>query len=95
MSEQTERRKQQYERFKGLFAIARQRYLDAGGDPRRSSGGLGGNDYLTEEERQELFTLGRLLGDVQIVGNEVHCQGRSWTIPVESEKKQDGTKCES
>jgi len=30
MSDSTELRKQQYERFKELFALGRQRYLDAG-----------------------------------------------------------------
>lgn len=37
-----------------LFAIARQRYLDAGGHPLRSSN----EKYITESEQQEFLELG-------------------------------------
>jgi hypothetical protein len=84
MTESTELRKQKYERFKELFALSRQRYLDAGGDPRRSSGSFHGNDYLTEEERKELFALGRELGDVKIVDGYIHTHGRTWKLPENS-----------
>jgi len=93
MTESAELRKQKYERFKELFALSRQRYLKAGGDPRRSSGSLHGNDYLTDEERQELLALGRELGGVHIIGDEVHVSGHSWKIPTKN--NEDAAKCES
>lgn len=44
-----------------LCQIARQRYLDADGDAKISSGTLHNNNYLTEQERNEFFILGRQL----------------------------------
>ena len=58
MTESTKIKKQQYQRLTEIFDIARQRYLDAGGDPHRSSGSLHGNDYLTDEEKREIRHLG-------------------------------------
>lgn len=49
--------KQQYQRLVAIFDMARQRYLDDGGDPNKSSGSLHGNDYLTEEEKKEIRSL--------------------------------------
>lgn len=43
-------------RMKELFAIAAQRYLDAGGEPRKS---VNCNEWLTEEELQEFSDLSR------------------------------------
>ena len=43
------------------MAIARQRFLDAGGDPRHPPSGLKGDDYMTDEERQEALTIARSL----------------------------------
>jgi hypothetical protein len=34
------------------MAIARQRFLEPGGDPRQPASGLKGDDYMTDEERQ-------------------------------------------
>lgn len=66
MREPTELEKQQYQRLIELSDMARQRYLNAGGDPRRSAGSLHGNDYLTDEERKEFLQLGRqVFGDGQ------------------------------
>jgi hypothetical protein len=88
-------RKQKYERFKELFEIARQRYLDAGGDPKHSSGTLHKNDYLTDEERQELFKLGSELSGDRIVGGYIHSQGRMWKLPDNSPLlNQEQTKSE-
>ena len=83
MTNSTER-KQQYERFKELFELGRQRYLDAGGDPRRSSGSLHGNDHLTEVERQEFFTLGRQLSGFYVKDGYAHHLGESWKLPDDS-----------
>jgi hypothetical protein len=59
MREPTELESQQYQRLREIFATARQRYLDAGGDLHRSAGSLNGQDFLTDEEKQEISNLGR------------------------------------
>ncbi len=51
--------KQQYQRMIELLDKARYRYLEAGGDPKRASGSLHGNSYMTAEEKQEFLELGR------------------------------------
>jgi hypothetical protein len=58
MTDSIELKKQQYQRLTEILDIARQRYLDDGGDPNRSSGSLHGDDYLTDEEKQEIRHLG-------------------------------------
>jgi hypothetical protein len=58
MANSTELKKQQYQKLIRIFDAARQRYLDDGGAPNKSSGSLHGNDYLTEEEKQEIRYLG-------------------------------------
>lgn len=88
MREPTELEKKQYERLQELTAIARQRYLDAGGDPRRCPSGRNGDDYMTDEERQESIELTRQIFGVRIIGDEVHCQGRTWKLSVFPAKKQ-------
>ena len=95
MSDSNELKKQQYERFKELFALARQRYLDAGGDPQRSNGSLHNNEYLTEQERKELSILGRKLSEIRIVDGYVHCQGKSWKLPENSPLLQEEIEAES
>jgi hypothetical protein len=84
MSQTPEFKKQQYQRMIVLSDLARQRYLDAGGDPQKCPQGLKNDDYLTEEERREFLTLGRQIFGVKIEKNEVHCQGRSWQLPIQS-----------
>lgn len=91
MRKSTELEKQQYERFKELFALSRQRYLDAGGDPRHCPSGRSDDSYLTDEERQEFIKIGRQIFGVYVKDGYVHCQGRSWPLPV----KQDEVICES
>ena len=46
--------------FEG-FANARQRFLDAGGDPQHPPSGLKGDDYMTDAEREEALTIARSL----------------------------------
>lgn len=58
-------KKQQADRMGELAAIARQRYLEAGGDPLRSAN----ENYLTEEERQEYLQLGRQVFDDEYINN--------------------------
>lgn len=77
----TELQKQQYERIGEIAALGRQRYLDAGGDPRRCPSSLHGNDYLTDAERQEILALARKVFGVYTKGGYVNCQGRSWKLP--------------
>lgn len=59
MREPTELEKKQYQRLREIFTTGRQRYLNAGGNPRRSAGSLNGQDYLTDAEKKEVVELGR------------------------------------
>lgn len=59
MREPTELEKKQYQRLREIFATGRQRYLNAGGNPRLSAGSLNGQDYLTEAEKKEILKLGQ------------------------------------
>ncbi len=54
-------RRQQDRRLGELMALARQRFLDAGGDPRHPPSGLNGDDYMTDAEREEALTIARSL----------------------------------
>jgi hypothetical protein len=49
-------RQQQSRRMGELVKRARQRYLEAGGNPERATNG---NEWMTEEERQEYLNLAR------------------------------------
>lgn len=96
MSDAIELRKQQYERFKELFELGYQRRieLEAKGDTRRRSGKKG-DDYLTEEERQEFFALGRELSGFYVKDGYAHCQGRSWKLPDDSPLLEQEVKSEA
>jgi len=59
MREPTELEKKQYQKLKEIFAIARRRYLEAGGNPQRPGGILNGQNCLTSEEKQEIVRLGK------------------------------------
>ena len=59
MREPTQLETQKYQRLIELFSIARQRYLQAGGNPRQSGGSFNGHDYLTIQEKQEIRQLGK------------------------------------
>lgn len=50
--------KQQYQRLQALFALSRERYLAAGGQP---TGHADGNVYMTPEEKQEFLDIARSL----------------------------------
>lgn len=80
MKKMTELQKQQDARLAEILVLGRQRYLDTGGDPRRCPSGRYGNDYLTDEERQEALMLGRKLAGITVKDGYVHCQGRSWKL---------------
>jgi hypothetical protein len=59
MREPTELEKKQYQRLQEIFNVARQRYLNAGGDPQLPGGSLNGQDCLTVQEKQEIIELGK------------------------------------
>lgn len=61
MTQPINSKRQQYQRLTEIFDIARQRYLDAGGDPTRSSGSLHGDGFLSDEEKAEIRALGKQL----------------------------------
>ncbi len=97
MSNSTELRKKQYERMIELSNLAIQRHLEleAKGDTRRRSGRKG-DDYLTEEERQEFFALGRQLSGFYVKDGYAHCQGQAWKLPENSPLlNQDEVKSEA
>ena len=62
MKESTAILKLKYQRLGEIFARARQRYLEAGGDPRRPTD----NRYLSDEEKKEAFELGTQVFGVQV-----------------------------
>ena len=73
--------KQQVEtKLQALMALAKERYLAAGGNPKQCPSGRKGDDFLTDEEHQEAMLLMRHSAGVRIVGDEVHCQGRIWKM---------------
>lgn len=86
MREPTELEKQQDARLAEIIALGRQRYLDAGGDPRRCPSGRNGDDYLTDSERQEAIMLMRKLAGITVMDGYIHCQGRSWKLPDNGRK---------
>jgi hypothetical protein len=85
MSHSTELRKQQYKRMMELsdLALKRRLELEAAGDTHRRSGRKG-DDYLTEEERQEFFALVRKVSGFYVKDGYAHCQGKSWKLPENS-----------
>lgn len=85
MREQTKVQKQQ-EAIAEIAPLGQQRYLEAGGDPRSCPGGRNGDDYLTDEERQEVLILMRKLAVISIKDGYVHCQGRAWKLPEHESK---------
>lgn len=80
MKEQTDLQKQQDVRLADIMALGRQRYLEAGGDPKRCPSGRNGDDYLTDEERIEAFLLMQKLAGISVKDGFVHCQGRAWKL---------------
>lgn len=52
-------KQQKYQRLRELCQLSRQRYLRAGGDPRRAASG---NIYLSAKEQQEFKAIAIALG---------------------------------
>lgn len=61
MTQPADLKRQQYQRLTEILDTARQRYLEAGGDPTRSSGSLYGDEFLSDEEKAEIRSLGQQL----------------------------------
>lgn len=72
MSDSTEDKKQQYQRLLEIFDAARQRYLDDGGDPTKSSGSLRGNDNLNQTEKKEIRYLARQVFETKSFQNQTN-----------------------
>lgn len=62
-------RQKQVRRMLELCKISRQRYLNAGGNPRLSVGSLHSNDNFTAEEKQEFLKLARASFDSEYINN--------------------------
>lgn len=65
-------KQQQSQRMGELAKIAKQRYLEAGGIPHRAANG---EEWLTEEERQEYLTLARQIFDKESIANYLQKHG--------------------
>ena len=89
MKEPTELQKQKYKRFTELLERGKQRYLDAGGNPRSYRAGIKGQDYLTDEERDEAKSLLRQVFGIKIIDGYVQCSGQSWKLPENSPLLQE------
>ncbi|MBW4675982.1 MAG: hypothetical protein KME52_18745 [Desmonostoc geniculatum HA4340-LM1] len=90
MANWTEKQKQKYARFQEILEIGKQRYVEAGGNPKHYRAGFKGQDYLTDEERKEANRIMRQMFGISIANGYVSCQGCSWQLPENSplDKKQ-------
>lgn len=66
-------------RFREILDTGKQRYVNAGGNSRHYRAGIG-EDYLTNEERQEASWLTRQMFGITVEDGYAHCQGRSWKL---------------
>lgn len=93
MREPNEIQKQQYKRFTEILEIGKQRYISATGKTRGYRSGVKGQDYLTDEEREEAkLLLRQMFGDIKVIDGYAHCQGRSWKVPDNSPLLNQDTK---
>jgi len=68
-------KQQQVRRMVELGHIARQRHLNAGGNPHLSVGSLNNNDTLTKDERQEFLELANQVFDDESITNYLKTNG--------------------
>ena len=68
-------KQQQVRRMVELGRIARQRHLEAGGNPQLSVGTLNNNDTLTAEEKQEFLKLANQVFDNESIANYLKNNG--------------------
>lgn len=72
MREPNELQKQQYKRFTEILEMGKQRKIEATGNHRGYRGGIKGQDYLTDEERQEAKLLLRQLFVIPSLDVSIH-----------------------
>lgn len=94
MMKPNELQKQQLARFQEILDTGKQRYVNAGGNPRLYRAGIG-EDYLTDEERQEASWLMRQMFGITVKNGYAHCQGRSWKLPENSPLLKEEIETES
>lgn len=95
MKDWTEQQKQKFTRFQEILDTGKQRYTEATGSHRGYKGGFKGQDYLTDEERQEAAQIMRQMFGVTVKDGYVHCQGRSWKLPENSPLLKEQIEAES
>lgn len=88
MKEWTQQHKQNFARFQEILDSGKQRYIEARGNHKGERAGFKGQDYLTDEQRQEAAQIMRQMFGVTITDGYVNCQGRSWKLPVPLLKEQ-------
>lgn len=84
MKDWTEQQKEKFTRFQEILDTGKQRYIEATGNHKGYRAGFKGEDYLTNEERQEAAQIMRQMFGVTIKDGYVNCQGRSWKLPDNS-----------
>ncbi|MBW4620484.1 MAG: hypothetical protein KME17_14170 [Cyanosarcina radialis HA8281-LM2] len=84
-------KQQQSQRMGELAKIARQRYLDAGGDPQRSANG---DEWLTDAEKQEYLTLARQIFAEEYIDNYLKRNG-TWRERLAAMKQTNRRSSES
>lgn len=84
MENWTEEQKQKFARFQAILATGKQRFVEAGGNPKHYRAGFKGKDYLSDRERQEAEQIMRQMFGVTIKDGYAHCQGRTWKLPENS-----------
>jgi hypothetical protein len=77
-------KKQQYEKVKEILDSGKQRYIDAGENPKTYRAGFKDKDYLTDEERQEALTIMRQIFGVTVKNGYAHYQNKSWKLSDEN-----------
>lgn len=85
MTQPNSLKQQQAHRMLELLAIARQRYLEAGGDPLTIPSGRKDDDYMTDQERQEALALGRQIFDEEYTNNFLMQRRNTQTAPSKVE----------
>jgi hypothetical protein len=81
----TEEQRQKFSKFQEILELGKKRCVQAGGDSKRYRAGFKGEDFLTDEERQEAAMIMRQMFGVTIQDGYVFCQGRSWKLPQNEE----------
>jgi hypothetical protein len=65
MKKPNQQQQQQYQRFTEIFDLGQQRYFKAVGNVKGYRAGVRGQDYLTDEERNEVKALLRQIFEIK------------------------------